>query len=466
MNSYKYIDLFAGAGGLSLGFGDNDFHLQFANDFGKEEIETFKSNLKKTHPDTPQDNIISGDIRKLSMFLSREDLDVYQFDSIIKEININSGKKESLYDFNYYEKIKNFFSGIDSTDVIVGGPPCQGFSIINKTRRQNGVSYGIDYFDPRNDLYLYFMTFINRYKPKLVLIENVKGMVSVSNYREMIETSLESAGYVSSSQILNAKDFGIPQNRERIFFIGINKDDAIKFDISPENIFSRIADNKTKTITVREAIDDLPDIKANHKPNNYKLEAEFTFGNKSTFGMDVSDENYKNLITKETDYANKINRYRGRKRNPKNLYNHKARYNNERDLFIYENLTAGKYLDHPSNKKALSKVTYGVTDDNGKKKIGNFKDKYFKLDFDGISKTILSHLEVDGNSYVHPGKYPRSISPREAARIQSFPDWYQFKGTTRKQFRQIGNAVPPLLGKIIAREFRNVLDIIYSDDKK
>ena len=182
--------------------------------------------------------------------------------------------------------------------------------------------------------------------------------------------------------------------------------------------------------------------------------------------MDVSDESYKNLITKETDYANKINRYRGRKRNPKNLYNHKARYNNERDLFIYENLTAGKYLDHPSNKKALSKVTYGVTDDNGKKKIGNFKDKYFKLDFDGISKTILSHLEVDGNSYVHPGKYPRSISPREAARIQSFPDWYQFKGTTRKQFRQIGNAVPPLLGKIIAREFRNVLDIIYSDDKK
>ena len=107
MNSYKYIDLFAGAGGLSLGFGDNDFHLQFANDFGKEEVETFKSNLKKTHPDTPQDNIISGEIRKLSIFLSRDDLDVYQFDSIMEEININLDQKESLYDFNY-EKIKNF----------------------------------------------------------------------------------------------------------------------------------------------------------------------------------------------------------------------------------------------------------------------------------------------------------------------------------------------------------------------
>ena len=108
MNSYKYIDLFAGAGGLSLGFGDQNFHLQFANDFGKEEIKTFKSNLKKTHPETPIDNIISGDIRKLSMFLSRDDLDIPQLDSIVNELNISLDKKESLYDFNYYEKIKNF----------------------------------------------------------------------------------------------------------------------------------------------------------------------------------------------------------------------------------------------------------------------------------------------------------------------------------------------------------------------
>jgi len=466
MNSYKYIDLFAGAGGLSLGFGDQQFQLEFANDFGIEEIKTFKSNLKKSHPETSAKNIVGGDIKKLSMFLSIEDLDIPQLDFIKNKMKIILEDKNSKSDLNFYERVKKLFDSINNIDVIVGGPPCQGFSVINKTRRQKSVSYGIDYFDPRNDLYLVFISFLNRYNPKLVLIENVKGMTSVANYREMIESSLDSAGYIAGSQILNAKDFGIPQNRERIFFIGIKKDDALKNNITPEQVFLKIKEYKTKQVTVAQAIDDLPIISSNHKSNNYRREAEISFEDNLSFGMDISDKVYKELLIANSGYRNVINRYRNRMKNPKYLYNHKSRYNNDRDLFIYKNLVPGKYLDDPSNELALSKVTYGVTNENGKRKISSFKDKYFKLDDNGVSKTILSHLEVDGNSYVHPGKNPRSISPREAARLQSFPDWYQFKGSTRKQFRQIGNAVPPLLAKIIAREFRNVLDIIYSNEKK
>jgi DNA (cytosine-5)-methyltransferase 1 len=123
-------------------------------------------------------------------------------------------------------------------------------------------------------------------------------------------------------------------------------------------------------------------------------------------------------------------------------------------LFIYKNLVPGKYLNDPLNKLALSKVTYGVQiDENGEKKVKGFGDKYFKLNPNSVSKTIIAHLETDGNSYVHPGEHPRSISPREAARIQSFPDWYFFTGSTRNQFKQIGNAVPPTLASIIAKQF-------------
>jgi len=161
-----------------------------------------------------------------------------------------------------------------------------------------------------------------------------------------------------------------------------------------------------------------------------------------------------------------INSYKGKVKTPEYLFNHKSRYHNERDLFIYKNLIAGKYLNDPVNEKALSKVTYGVvTDENGNKKVKGFGDKYFKLDPESVSKTIIAHLETDGNSYVHPGEYPRSITPREAARIQSFPDWYFFTGSTRNQLKQIGNAVPPVLSGVFAEKFRLILDKFSVNEK-
>jgi len=233
------------------------------------------------------------------------------------------------------------------------------------------------------------------------------------------------------------------------------------------HIFDEIIKSKKEPLKLKDIIFDLPQIKANPKPNNYEEESEIPFNKmKLCFGQNISDKSYTDLLNKKVNinYLSSINTYNGKLITPKHLFNHKSRYHNARDLFIYRNLVAGKYLNDPVNKKALSKVTYGVVvDENGVKKVKGFGDKYFKLNPESVSKTIIAHLETDGNSYVHPGEHPRSITPREAARIQSFPDWYFFTGSTRNQFKQIGNAVPPILGSVFAEHFKNVLDLIGKD---
>ena len=324
--------------------------------------------------------------------------------------------------------------------------------------------------DPRNQLFKYYLKFAEKLSPKLVLIENVKGLASASGYRDLIENSLSKTGkfgYVTASKILNAKDFGLAQNRERIFFIGLRKDISDKHNISAEDIFTDIINDKRDPLKLKDVIFDLPVINANPKPNNYKENAEYSFANPDCFGKNISDIPYSKLITKNgksAKYRNLINTYNNIKIKPKHIYNHKSRYHNERDRFIYKNLVAGKYLNDPVNKTALSRVTYGVIiDENGEKKVKGFGDKYFKLDPNSISKTIIAHLETDGNSYVHPGEFPRSITPREAARIQSFPDWYFFKGNTRNQLKQIGNAVPPILAGVFAKTFKKTLDTLYEE---
>ncbi|TXD54411.1 MULTISPECIES: DNA cytosine methyltransferase [unclassified Polaribacter] len=470
-NSYNYIDLFAGAGGLTIGFGNKGFHLEMANDIAEPALNTLKKNLIKTHPKTNEDRVILGDIKELYEHLGNGDViyDMQGHTVIETKKEVELRKKARSIKGN--DAVKNILSGISHIDVLIGGPPCQGFSMIGRSKKatlQERTKGFID--DPRNQLFKYYLKFAEKLSPKLVLIENVKGLASASVYRDLIEKSLQVTGeygYDTSSQILNAKYFGLAQNRERIFFIGVRKDLAEKYAINASTIFEEIIKTKKDPLKLKDVIFDLPQIKSNPKPNNYKEESEIAFSEIGVcFGKNISNESYKDLLNKNgcSKYLSSINTYNGRLMIPKYLFNHKSRYNNERDLFIYRNLVAGKYLNDSVNKKALSKVTYGVfTDKNGNKKVKGFGDKYFKLNPESVSKTIIAHLETDGNSYVHPGENPRSITPREAARIQSFPDWYFFTGSTRNQFKQIGNAVPPLLGGVFAAQFKNILDLICQD---
>lgn len=458
MKKYTYIDLFSGAGGISIGFGRHDFKLLMANDIDNQALNTLRYNLNKIHPETNENIIIHGDITEIYKNLNLSDVKE-QFlghKTIVTNKSIQIKKKAPTV---YSEDVLKYLNTLKTCDVIVGGPPCQGFSMIGRSKRgdfEDRTKGFID--DPRNSLFSYFLKFVEKLNPKLVLIENVKGLKSALDYEDLIKNSLANTGkkYNVESILLNAKNFGIPQNRERIFFIGIRSDLSNKYKINPTKIIENILKNQqieeTKLI---DAISDLPSIKSNPRPNNYDEKNEFEFANKNCFGKNVSDLKYSELINKDKckKYRNEINKINNEiNRQPSKLYNHKARFHNQNDLKIYKALKQGKYLNHPKNKTAFELINKNKGGNN----IKGFYDKYFKLDEKSISKTIIAHLETDGNSYVHPNQN-RSITPREAARIQSFPDWYFFTGSLRNQFKQIGNAVPPLLASIIAKEFSKVL---------
>jgi len=372
--SKKIIDLFCGPGGLSLGFENAGFNIALANDFDDSSIKTFRKN----HPNISSENIFLGDIGE---FIRN------------KKQTLSSGG----------------FSGV------IGGPPCQGFSMAN---RQRLIS------DPRNSLYKKFVEVIKLSRPSFLVMENVKGMLS---HASQVVDDFRKVGYVADYRLLNAKDFGIPQNRERLIYVGIQKDLFKNPEKIIQDIFWDIEKSKrTENIPIKDAFWGLRKLVARKQKGDTGIESK-----ESGFTKDVIFGR-----TNPNDYINRINH--GKK--IIDIYNHKARYNNDRDLEIFRLLPPGEKSDHESIKHIMPY----------KNRSHIFKDKYFKLHPDKPSKTITSHMKFDCNMYIHPYE-ARGITPREAARIQSFPDDYIFEGSYTRWYAQVGNAVPPLLGEIIAR---------------
>lgn len=370
------IDLFCGCGGLSLGLEQAGFSLVFASDIDPICTTTFIYNR-----DLPDERMFVGDIADLN---------------------------------KRYEKYSSIFKDID---LVCGGPPCQGFSMANRQRL-------ID--DPRNSLYKEYLAFLRKLKPKFFIMENVKGMLN--KIEEIIDDINRILGndYDVSFAILNARDFGVPQNRERLIVIGnrINAD-------SKKILNNIIAGSKeAPKFTLFDAIGDLPELKPNRQKNNSKEE-----------NADVGyfKIEYEYQITKFYSFINgsKIINF---------LYNHKNRYNNDRDIEIFRRLPQGANSLHPSIEDIMPY----------KKRNEIFKDKYFKLRYDDVCKTITSHMKFDCNMYIHPTQ-SRGLSPREAARIQTFPDDFVFCGPQNSWYKQIGNAVPVKLAKAIGEEVKKYL---------
>lgn len=367
------VDLFCGAGGLSIGFEKAGFSVILANDIDEASIETFRHN----HPKIPTENIELGDI---SEFIKN--------------------KKDFL--------TKNNFS------VVVGGPPCQGFSMANRQRIIN---------DPRNVLYKKFIEVIVLSKPSFLVMENVKGMLP---FAPQIVEDFKLIGYTANFKLFNAKDFGVPQNRERLIYIGVKDGYTKKPEEVISEIFEDIEKNKiSKYVPLKEALWGLRKLSARSKKGDTSIESKES-------GVTQDEVVGK---SKPNDYIMRINH----KTIPKVIHNHKARYNNERDLEIFRLLPPGGKSDHESIQHIMPY----------KNRAHIFKDKYYKLDPNKPSKTITSHMKFDCNMYIHPFE-ARGITPREAARIQSFPDNYVFKGSYTRWYAQVGNAVPPLLGEVIA----------------
>lgn len=321
-----------------------------------------------------------------------------------------SEKQVYIGDINELNKSFNNFSAyFNSLDLVCGGPPCQGFSIANRQRV---------FDDPRNHLYKAFLLFLKNTMPKFFLMENVKGMSNkideiLDDFKNVLKNQ-----YNISYSVLNASIFGVPQNRERFFIIGN------RVGVDSEQIFKNLKNEEYQKFSLRDAISDLPKLKPYRIKNNTSIE-------NLDCGFFERDYTYKN-----TSFYAFINSGRQITK----LYNHKNRYNNDRDIEIFGRLPQGGNSLHPSIEKIMPY----------RQRNHIFKDKYYKLKYNDVCRTITSHMKFDCNMYIHPTQ-PRGLSPREAARVQTFPDDFVFIGSQNSWYLQIGNAVPVKMAEAIGK---------------
>lgn len=271
----KLIDLFCGAGGLSLGFVQEGFTVALANDIEACCVDTYAHN----HPETPRDHIIQGDIREV----------VADLEKLVEGANI---------------------------DIVVGGPPCQGFSMANRQRL-------ID--DPRNYLYKNYIEVVRRIRPKFFVMENVKGMLGVAN---QVKEDFEAIGYTVECKVFNAKDFGVPQNRERLIYIGN------RIGVDNSEVIRRIdaLGKEAAKFVLADALYGLRSLEASRVKNATETDTEIS-GRKIECACETEPNAFIDLINC------------GRK--VPIVSNHKARYNNDRDIEIFGRLDQGDRSDDP-----------------------------------------------------------------------------------------------------------------------
>jgi len=409
MKRLNYIDLFAGAGGLSEGFIQQGFKPIAHVEMNKYASETLKTRvafhyLKDNGMEQVYYQYLKGE-------LSREELWDYVPRPVLNSV-IHSEISDST--------IKEIFSGINDqlknkkVDVIIGGPPCQAYSIVGRARDPKNMAD-----DPRNFLYKLYIKFLKEYNPKIFVFENVPGILSAKNgeHFEKIKSAICKAGYNFNYKVLNAKNFGVLQDRKRIILIGWREDLDLEYPIFDEE--------KNDYKILRDLFSDLPPLQ-----NGQGSLGVVKYKKQTTEYLEKSG------IRNGIDFTTQ----------------HIARPNNENDLEIYriavEMWKQRKRLNYALLPERLIKH----------KNTTSFTNRFQVVDGSGISNTVVAHISADGHYYIHPDiKQNRSITVREAARIQSFPDDFYFEGGRSAAFKQIGNAVPPLMAEKIAEKIKSIL---------
>ena len=336
--------------------------------------------------------------------------ETYKYNNNLPESNYFIG---DINDLN--EKLDDYKEILNDITIVCGGPPCQGFSMANRQRI-------ID--DPRNNLYQAYIYFLSQVRPKFFIMENVRGMAKREDEIKQDFSKHLGDDYQFDCAILKAQDYGVPQNRERFIFIGN------RVGIDSKLIFDEIYKQKRSPFVLRDALIDLPKL-----------------GNKETKGgmaveNSVSGFSERDFVYNQNDFFNFING----SREVTKLYNHKNRYNNSRDIEIFRRLPQGANSLHSSIQDIMPYSSRNHI----------FKDKYYKLDEAKPCKTITAHMRNDCHMYIHPWE-ARGLSPREAARIQTFPDDYVFVGFQNVWYAQIGNAVPVKLSEVIGNAIMKFL---------
>lgn len=421
---YKMIDLFAGCGGLEDGFLQSAKYEDIAAvEWLQPQVNTLVNRLEKKW------NIVDAKERVMCFDIQREEelFAGWSIDSDTPKSEILPNGKKSRYKTGPYgigKGLDYFVNNANGIDIIIGGPPCQAYSVAGRVKDGNGMKD-----DYRNYLFEHYLSVVNRYKPKVFIFENVPGMLSAipdgTPIINLIKKGFDSIGYEIVDDIkayakINASDYGVPQHRERLIILGIRKDISKK----PQEILHDFYTKKLpkykvkKKKTVGEAIGDLPAA--------YPLIDKPSPSGRISYSKPECETTW-----------------------------HTARRHSLRDIEIYKMLAddiesgRNKYI----NSKALSDLYEARV--GAKSPI----HRYHVLQKDEPSTTIISHLDRDGNRFIHyDPKQSRCITPREAARIQSFDDDFDFIGTQSDTYIMIGNAVPPVLAKCVALAVAEVLE--------
>lgn len=408
--SLKYIDLFAGAGGLSEGFIRAGFEPVAHVEMDKAACYTLQTRvayhyLKSVNRFAEYISYLKGDISRKELY-SR--IPASLLDSVI---NLPVGAENNPAIHKAIEKqLKD-----EEVDLIIGGPPCQAYSLAGRARSENGMKG-----DKRNYLYVQYGKYLERYKPKMFVFENVLGLLSAGKgvYLENMRKLFLKKGYDMKVFRLEANDFGVLQNRKRIIIIGWK----VEFDLKIPDLE---AVKITTPHTVQSLLNDLPKIQAGEGQRNltYSSKTNDYLSTKAIRnGIDILTQH---IARPHTDQDKEIYRIAVQKWNIE-----KARLN---------------YNDLPEKLK---------THQNRE----SFMDRFKVVAQDEpFSQTVVAHIAKDGHYYIHPDiEQNRSLTIREAARLQSFPDDYFFEGVKdginrTPAFKQIGNAVPPLMAYEIAK---------------
>ena len=414
-----YLDLFAGAGGLSEGFMRAGCEAIAHVEMNQDAINTIKTRLCYYHLRRNNQIIHYNDY--LQGAITRDQLYELVPDQVLNTALCYAMSEENLGEI--FTNIDNLMleRGEETVDIIVGGPPCQAYSLAGRAKqrrdaeaRANGSK---EKDDQRKYLYRLYCQFLQRYNPEMFVFENVPGLLSSDGGRHFndILVALRSSGYEVDWRLLNASDFGVPQNRKRLIIIGWRNGTRHRF---PE--FVQVA----PTWTIADILRDLPVVQSGERAHQYRR-------------VQISP------------YVEE------RLRNDNDILTwHAARPNIERDREIYR-IAIRTWNEHSQRLSYPNLPAELRTHQNTK----DFTDR-FKVVASNIPycHTVLAHISKDGHYYIHPDiAQARSLTVREAARIQSFPDNYYFEGSRTSAFMQIGNAVPPIMAETIARSIRTML---------
>lgn len=404
MNKIKMLDLFAGCGGLTDGFMQTGCFTDVAAvEWKKPQVLTLRNRLSK----------------KWNKFDAEES--VLHFD-IQREYELFHGWKNDS-EFGSNKGLDYYVHQVNGIDVIIGGPPCQAYSIAGRVRDEHGMQN-----DYRNYLFEHYLRIVERYQPDLFIFENVPGLLSAApkglKVSEIITKEFFSKGYIITnnlhSAVVNASEYNVPQNRKRVIIVGVRRDSFFTVDIQDmlNDFYKNILPSHKgrRVITVKEAIGNLPPLMPFWDEEHHSKKISHS---KPSCGLSWHEPRYNNIRDMETFRTL-----------AKDIETGRREYDSKRISELYEEKVGSKSPIH----------------------------RYHVLEPDLPSTTIIAHLYKDGNRFIHyDSKQARSITPREAAILQSFDDDFEFIGARGNVFEMIGNAVPPKLAKALAEAVVDLL---------